>query len=571
MLPLSSESIEEIVKCGLCLDIFNKPVQLPCTHNFCESCILSVVECERQKNRNAKNILCPICRGSTGFETPFPVNLVVQQVCELLKQQNAQQPLPEISPSIPAQAIESPISQEDDIESTLPAHLEEGVQNTTNYLKDYIAKNMNKPFIYDCELLLNKSKLNPSDTMIMEESLKRIRKLGYAAVWSDNYISFSCINAKEGTEAGLRFAQIKFASEESIKETADRLKKFIAKELNTPFKYDCEYRLERINLNSSNRIVIEKAIDEIRKLGYMVEEFTNRIVFSCLNAPAGTEAEQKFIEIKALSESLDGRVTYKFFLYCSFLSYQKLVPCEYHYIYPIVQNSLIPYEKEVILEALKKIRELGYRADYDRSFISFSCHMAPEGTQAGERFAKIKALSENAVQEVVSNFKTFIDNNSNTPFVFSCLFPLNQKNANSIDRTIIREAVKQIEELGYKVDYESKDITFDCRNAPEGTEAARTCAKIKALSEIAVEEKVNYFKNFIDSNTNTPFRFHCRLALGKTDFNISYIKVTEEAVRRIQDLGYEVKNGSKDIFFDWSKAPRGTEAARTRAKIEALS
>ncbi|CAF1503942.1 unnamed protein product [Adineta steineri] len=57
----SSKSILQLITCPICLEIFREPLQLPCQHTFCKSCLERITD-----DRWGR---CPVCRGC--YRVPF--------------------------------------------------------------------------------------------------------------------------------------------------------------------------------------------------------------------------------------------------------------------------------------------------------------------------------------------------------------------------------------------------------------------------------------------------------------------------------------------------------------------
>jgi hypothetical protein len=53
---------DNLLKCSICLDIFQVPKYLPCLHTFCESCITTFVSSSIENESTKNNFKCPICR-----------------------------------------------------------------------------------------------------------------------------------------------------------------------------------------------------------------------------------------------------------------------------------------------------------------------------------------------------------------------------------------------------------------------------------------------------------------------------------------------------------------------------
>ncbi|CAF1498579.1 unnamed protein product, partial [Adineta ricciae] len=57
----SSKSLLQLITCPICLEIFREPLQLPCQHTFCKSCLERITD-----DRWGR---CPVCRGC--YRVPF--------------------------------------------------------------------------------------------------------------------------------------------------------------------------------------------------------------------------------------------------------------------------------------------------------------------------------------------------------------------------------------------------------------------------------------------------------------------------------------------------------------------
>jgi tripartite motif-containing protein 59 len=77
----------EEMTCSICLELYEEPLMLPCTHTFCKSCLLDLV----QSGQPGQYLRCPECRmehvlDSQGVDT-FPKNRVLDNVIQKYKQQ----------------------------------------------------------------------------------------------------------------------------------------------------------------------------------------------------------------------------------------------------------------------------------------------------------------------------------------------------------------------------------------------------------------------------------------------------------------------------------------------------
>ncbi|XP_035390621.1 tripartite motif-containing protein 35-like [Electrophorus electricus] len=76
-MALSHVSLEENLRCSICLEIFKDPVVLTCSHSFCRICI--------ERTWNQKEIKeCPMCRKK--IKHSLINNLVLKETCETFAQ-----------------------------------------------------------------------------------------------------------------------------------------------------------------------------------------------------------------------------------------------------------------------------------------------------------------------------------------------------------------------------------------------------------------------------------------------------------------------------------------------------
>nr|AAI15264.1 Zgc:136778 [Danio rerio] len=71
---------EEELSCPVCCEIFRNPVLLSCSHSVCKECL-------QQYWRTKTTQECPVCRRRSSRDDP-PVNLVLKNFCEFLKERN---------------------------------------------------------------------------------------------------------------------------------------------------------------------------------------------------------------------------------------------------------------------------------------------------------------------------------------------------------------------------------------------------------------------------------------------------------------------------------------------------
>jgi len=79
-----SENEEDVpleLRCPICLDLYQKPLFLPCGHTYCKGCIQQVVDKGDKETKKKQRFVCPTCRniikyGAEGIEAlPKNINL----------------------------------------------------------------------------------------------------------------------------------------------------------------------------------------------------------------------------------------------------------------------------------------------------------------------------------------------------------------------------------------------------------------------------------------------------------------------------------------------------------------
>ncbi|CAF1196916.1 unnamed protein product [Rotaria sordida] len=73
-------SFEETLTCPICMDLFDDPRLLPCSHTFCYKCLYSII------NNNHSFVICPICR-SHFIGQILPINRIVLSLVEQIRQE----------------------------------------------------------------------------------------------------------------------------------------------------------------------------------------------------------------------------------------------------------------------------------------------------------------------------------------------------------------------------------------------------------------------------------------------------------------------------------------------------
>ncbi|XP_046724214.1 E3 ubiquitin/ISG15 ligase TRIM25-like [Silurus meridionalis] len=71
------EVTERALKCPICVDVFTKPIRLPCGHNFCRSCILIVWDLDDDTEAGPR--FCPECQIFLPSDLKLNFNTKVEQ------------------------------------------------------------------------------------------------------------------------------------------------------------------------------------------------------------------------------------------------------------------------------------------------------------------------------------------------------------------------------------------------------------------------------------------------------------------------------------------------------------
>jgi len=99
--------MEVELTCPVCLDLFQRPIVLPCSHNICTPCARKILEPNGvpkvwakwvKENRNAEykshldpDVKCPTCRRKIPFDPRgvdgLPRNLILENVIERFKEE----------------------------------------------------------------------------------------------------------------------------------------------------------------------------------------------------------------------------------------------------------------------------------------------------------------------------------------------------------------------------------------------------------------------------------------------------------------------------------------------------
>ncbi|CAF3340701.1 unnamed protein product [Rotaria socialis] len=77
-------SFEETLTCPICMDLFDDPRLLPCSHTFCCKCIHSIAH-------NRSFVTCPLCRYRFVVGQILPVNRIVLSLVEQFRQEQLEE------------------------------------------------------------------------------------------------------------------------------------------------------------------------------------------------------------------------------------------------------------------------------------------------------------------------------------------------------------------------------------------------------------------------------------------------------------------------------------------------
>ena len=94
IMKFTREMLEEELCCSICFDLYDKPVMLPCSHNFCGSCIQNLIHHRQKRVERAESpgsvictINCPTCRRSVSVDTTridlLPTNKTLENIVQL--------------------------------------------------------------------------------------------------------------------------------------------------------------------------------------------------------------------------------------------------------------------------------------------------------------------------------------------------------------------------------------------------------------------------------------------------------------------------------------------------------
>lgn len=87
------EKITAELTCGVCLELFTSPVMLPCSHNFCQQCINSIIDANMSVTDiqcgPPSSFNCPLCHyvvHTNKYQlSKWPINRTLESIVELSK------------------------------------------------------------------------------------------------------------------------------------------------------------------------------------------------------------------------------------------------------------------------------------------------------------------------------------------------------------------------------------------------------------------------------------------------------------------------------------------------------
>lgn len=75
----SLESLEEQLRCPVCLEVFSEPLMLQCGHSYCRGCVRSM------DMDPLGQLLCPVCRCPVNGDSP-PPNVALARIVDTLRE-----------------------------------------------------------------------------------------------------------------------------------------------------------------------------------------------------------------------------------------------------------------------------------------------------------------------------------------------------------------------------------------------------------------------------------------------------------------------------------------------------
>ena len=86
---MAATSIESLVTCSICFEVFTKPKTLPCDHSFCLHCLakiaaVDITDADVPDTSRGLKITCPICKAPFFYDTVSEVkeSLILKQLID---------------------------------------------------------------------------------------------------------------------------------------------------------------------------------------------------------------------------------------------------------------------------------------------------------------------------------------------------------------------------------------------------------------------------------------------------------------------------------------------------------
>ena len=88
------QSLDGELVCGVCLELFDVPVMLPCAHNFCKKCVISIIDSGISFSYFATvgpptAFNCPVCQATINLKKydidNLPVNRSLESIVEIYR------------------------------------------------------------------------------------------------------------------------------------------------------------------------------------------------------------------------------------------------------------------------------------------------------------------------------------------------------------------------------------------------------------------------------------------------------------------------------------------------------
>ena len=147
----------ESLKCSICLDTYNDPKTLPCTHGhvYCQKCLENLVKQDQQRNLY---LTCPMCRqaapiptsGIAGLQADFRTNFLLEMVGELRKEVADIETLPPCEYCIRIGKSNSSVSSAMSWSATSVLSVVQSIMATTAEISVSPFRDTEKELLYSC-------------------------------------------------------------------------------------------------------------------------------------------------------------------------------------------------------------------------------------------------------------------------------------------------------------------------------------------------------------------------------------------------------------------------------------